>query len=87
MSTFRILYMRESRLDRAEVLNGLDLLEVIDRASDRVGTRTAEIWSEQGKVGIIGPMPRRQRPPDDRLFDQRESEIADIMTARLRLTP
>ena len=53
MQTYRILYLRESRLDHSEILPGLDLLEVIDRATELADNRTAEIWSENGKVGIV----------------------------------
>ena len=41
MPTFRILYLRESKLEHAETLSGLDLLDAIDKASDRVGPETA----------------------------------------------
>ena len=86
MPTFRILYLRQSKLEDTETLFGLDLLEAIDRASDRVGPETAEIWSAQGKVGVVSPMPRRSHARND-AEDQEEAEIAKVMRARLRLTP
>ena len=87
MPTFRILYLCQSRLEHSETLSGLDLLDAIDKASDRVGPETAEIWSDRGKVGVVAPLPRRSYsraafPPDGE-----EAEIAQVMKARLRLTP
>jgi hypothetical protein len=87
MPTFRILYLRQSRLEGTETLSGLDLLDAIDKASDRVGPETAEIWSDQGKVGIVAPLPRRCHPNGDAQRDDDEAEIAEVMRARLRLTP
>jgi hypothetical protein len=87
MPTFRILYLRQSRLASTETLFGLDLLDAIDKASDRVGPETAEIWSDQGKVGIVAPLPRRSHPNRDAQRDGDEAEIAEVMRARLRLTP
>jgi len=86
MPTFRILYLRQSKLERAETLSGLDLLDAIDKASDRLGPETAEIWSDQGKVGIVAPLPRRSSA-GNYTRDGKEAEIADVMRARLRLTP
>lgn len=87
MPTFRILYLRQSRLEGAETHSGLDLLDAIDIASDRVGPETAEIWSDQGKVGIVAPLPRRSHPNSDARRDDDEAEITEVMRARLRLTP
>ena len=86
MPMFRILYLRQSKLERAETLDGLDLLEAIDRASDSVGPETAEIWSDQGKVGVVAPIPRRQfEEPEGP--ERPESQISNIMKARLSVTP
>jgi hypothetical protein len=87
MPTFRILYLRQSKLEHAETLSGLDLLDAIDKASDRVGPETAEIWSDRGKVGMIAPLPRRSHRKDAVQPDNEEAEIAQVMSARLRLTP
>ena len=87
MPTFRILYLRQSRLEHSETLSGLDLLDAIDKASDRVGPETAEIWSDQGKVGIVAPMPRRSNPKGGVQHDGDKAEIAEVMKASLRLTP
>jgi hypothetical protein len=87
MPKFRILYLRQSRLEGAETHSGLDLLDAIDIASHRVGPETAEIWSDQGKVGIVAPLPRRSYPNGDAQRDGDEAEIAEVMRARLRLTP
>ena len=87
MPTFRILYLRQSRLEHTETLSGLDLLEAIDKAADHVGPETAEIWSDQGKVGIVAPLPPRSPEDRDGQPAAEESEIAEVMKARLRLTP
>ena len=87
MPTFRILYLRQSRLEHSETLSGLDLLDAIDKASDRVGPETAEIWSDQGKVGVVAPLPRRSHSRAAFQPDGEEAEIAQVMKARLRLTP
>lgn len=55
METFQILYFRESVLEDTETIEALDLLEAIERASGRPPDLRAEIWSEKGKVGIVGP--------------------------------
>jgi hypothetical protein len=87
MPTFRILYLRQNKLEAAETLSGLDLLDAIDKASDRVGPATAEIWSDQGKVGIVAPLPRRLHAKGDGQRGGDGAKIAAVMKARLRLTP
>ena len=87
MPTFRILYLRQSRLEHSETLSGLDLLDAIDKASDRVGPETAEIWSDQGKVGVVAPLPRRSHRKSSAQPDGEGREILQVMRARLRLTP
>jgi hypothetical protein len=87
VQTYRILYLRESRLDHSELLPGLDLLDVIDRATEQANDRTAEIWSENGKVGIVD-LPSATPP----LLSAHpevggEAEISEEMRARLRLLP
>ena len=51
MQKFRVLYLRHNKLEHSESLTGLDLLEVIEKASKRVPDLSAEIWSERGRVG------------------------------------
>ena len=87
MPTFRILYLRQSRLEHSETLSGLDLLEAIDKASYRVGPETAEIWSDQGKVGIVVPIPRRSNPKGGAQHDGDKAGIAEGMKSRLRPAP
>lgn len=86
MQTYRILYLRENRLDQSEILPGLDLLEVIDVATEHVAGRTAEIWSENGKVGIVAPPPEvvEQAASEDGAPDD-GAEITEEMRARLHL--
>lgn len=84
--TSRILYLRQSKLEGAETLSNLDLLDAVDKKPDRVGPETAEIWSDHGKVVVVAPMPRRPDPKDDAKRHD-EAEIAKVMRARLGLTP
>ena len=60
METFRILYFRENVLERAEEVEVRDILEAIDKACDKPADCTAEVWSEKGRVGIVGPAPDAQ---------------------------
>jgi hypothetical protein len=88
MPTFRILYLRQSKLEATETLSGgVDLLDAIEKASDRVGPETAEIWSDQGKVGVVAPLPRRSHSAGAVQPDGEEAEIAQIMKARLSQAP
>ena len=57
MQTFRILYFRESVLDSAEEVEVEDMLEAIEKASDKSPEITAEVWGERGRVGVVGPSP------------------------------
>jgi hypothetical protein len=52
---FRIFYFQGSVLDQTEELDARDVLEAIERASGKPPKVSAEIWSEKGRVGIIGP--------------------------------
>ena len=91
MQTFRILYLRNCVLHRTETLDALDLLEAIDRASERCGEETAEIWSANGKVGSVAPLPQRDGGstlPERRTANRNEdSAIAREMRRRLDLAP
>lgn len=57
MQTFRILYFRESQLESTEKVRVRDVLEAIDKASRKSPELSAEVWSDKGRVGIIGPTP------------------------------
>lgn len=54
MPKFRIFYFRQSQLDHAEEVDVPDVLAAIERATAQPPYLKAEIWSEKGKVGIIG---------------------------------
>lgn len=54
MARFRIFYFRDSVLDRAEEVEARDILEIIKTATGKSPELRAEIWSENGKVGIVG---------------------------------
>jgi hypothetical protein len=90
MQTFRILYLRESVLRRAETIDARDLLDVIDKAaSERPPQDTAEIWSDMGKVGIVAPSPRQAGGPSGAAGEEEAeapgAEIAEEMKERLKL--
>lgn len=55
MPAFRIFYFRHSVLDHAEKVEARDLLGAIEKVSGKPGHLRAEIWSDKGKVGIVGP--------------------------------
>ena len=54
MPSFRIFYFRHSLLDHAEEVEVSDVLDAVRRASAKAPDLKAEIWSDKGKVGIIG---------------------------------
>ena len=85
MPTFQILYLRENVLDHSEELDVRDLLDAIDRAMTKSPGLTAEIRSDGGRVGLLGPS-FGEGPASSTDSDQRqESEIAEEMKLRLRL--
>lgn len=57
MQTFRILYFRDSILERAEEVRMRDMLEAIDKASGKPPHLRAEVWSEEKRVGEVNAMP------------------------------
>ena len=59
MQTFRLLYFRESILERAQEVHVRDVLEAIELAAGQPSDIRIEIWSDKGRVGIIGPSPIR----------------------------
>ena len=68
MPLFRIYYFRHNVLEQTEEAEVRDVLEAIEHASGKDLEVHAEIWSEKGKVGVIGASPiHRQlnvsRPP------------------------
>jgi hypothetical protein len=60
VETFRILYFRESVLEHSEEVEVRDVLEAIDKASAKAPELSVEVWSDQGRVGMIGPAPSAQ---------------------------
>lgn len=77
--SFRILYLRDHVLQSSELLTEADLLDAIDRASEKVHGTTAEVWSDRGKVGIIDGT---SRPVQGKQPIQ-EAAITSVMRARL----
>ena len=57
MPTFRIFYFRHNVLDEAEEVEVRDVLGAIEKAAGKPPDVRAEIWSDKGRVGIIGPSP------------------------------
>jgi len=55
MRTFRLLYFRESLLEQAEEVSAPSVLEAIRRATGQPPDIRVEVWSENGRVGTIGP--------------------------------
>ena len=85
MQPLRILYFRQSILERAEFGQG-DLLEVIEQAAEHRSGERAEIWSEDlGKVGIVEPLPRQHRNADRVPTGDEGAEITRVMKPRLDL--
>jgi hypothetical protein len=91
MPTFHILYLRDNVLDHSEEIELRDLLDAIDIAMAKAPELTAEIRCNGTRVGIVGPCPdsgaiRFQERVDEDSDRPRESEIAEEMKVRLRLT-
>ena len=57
MQTFRILYFRDSILEHAEEVRLRDMLEAIDKASQKAPDLRAEVWSEEKRVGEVNAVP------------------------------
>ena len=57
MQDFRILYFRDSVLEKAEEVRARDLLEVVKHAAGQPPEVRVEVWSDKGRVGVILPSP------------------------------
>jgi hypothetical protein len=55
VAAFRIFYFRHSVLDHAEEVEARDLLAAVQKLSGTPSDLSVEIWSDKGKVGIVGP--------------------------------
>jgi hypothetical protein len=55
MQTYRLLYFRESLLERAREVQVDDVLEAIEKAAGQAPDVRVEVWSEDRRVGIIRP--------------------------------
>lgn len=90
MPTFQILYLRESVLDHSEEIDVCDLLEAIDQAMTKAPDLTAEIRSNGGRVGLVGPSLNEDALRSAELSagdpdHPQECEIAEEMKVRLRM--
>ena len=59
MKCFRLLYFRDSLLVNAEEVRVRDLLEAVEKAGGQPPDVRVEVWSDNDRVGIIGPSPLR----------------------------
>ena len=55
MQRFRIFYFRKNVLHHSEELQVRDMLDAVDLARGAEPDVRAEIWSERGRVGMLGP--------------------------------
>lgn len=90
MEEFRVLYLHNNVLTESEAFRARDVLEAIDRASGRSPDISAEIWSGNRRVAVVGPFPRNESivPNPTRrsdAVDESGSEIEKLMRARLDL--
>jgi phosphoserine phosphatase len=89
MPTFQILYFRENVLAHSEDATVRDLLEAIDKATDKAPDLSAEIRSKGVRVGLVGPsLNEGVRPAGITASEParaQESEIAEEMKVRLRM--
>jgi hypothetical protein len=90
MPIFQILYLRENVLVRSEDVDVRDLLDAIDKASDKAPDLTAEIRCDGVRVGLIGPSldENALRSAELAAEDNERSpecEIAEEMRSRLSL--
>jgi hypothetical protein len=58
VQTFQLLYFRESILENAEEVRVRDVLEAVERASGKPSDMRVEVWSDKGRVGLIGTAPQ-----------------------------
>ena len=54
METFRLLFFRGSLLERAEEVRAANVLDAIHGAFGNPPDIRVEIWSDKGRVGLIG---------------------------------
>ena len=59
MKCFRLLYLRDGLLVDAEEVRVRDLLEAVEKAAGQPPDVRVEVWSESGRVAIVGPSPLR----------------------------
>jgi hypothetical protein len=55
MTTFRLLYFRESLLAQAQEVRVRDVVEAIEKAAGQPPDIRVEVWSDNGRVAVIGP--------------------------------
>ena len=57
VQTFRLIYFRDNVLQYAELVHVRDVLEAIEKASGKPPELRVEVWSERGRVGLLGVSP------------------------------
>ncbi len=55
MKAYRLLYFRESLLERAREVQAGDVLEAVEKAAGQPPDVRVEVWSKDRRVGIIRP--------------------------------
>jgi hypothetical protein len=55
VAKFRIFYFRDSMLDHAEEVEARSVVDAVATIAGKPPEVRAEIWSDSGRVGIIGP--------------------------------
>ena len=55
MKRFRLLYLHNAILENVEEVEARDILEAVEKASGKPPHLKVEIWSDQRRVGEIGP--------------------------------
>ena len=60
MPTYRLIFFRSSRLDRAETIEAPDALSAIHEAARRPSEGVVELWGDQGKLATFRPTTRHR---------------------------
>lgn len=55
MTTFRLLYFRDSLLQGAEEIRARDVVAAVEKIAAQPADVRIEVWSATGRVAVIGP--------------------------------
>jgi hypothetical protein len=59
MQTYRLLYLRDARLEDIREVQARDLVEAIGKAAGQPPDVRVEVWSDKGRVGVVRTSPRK----------------------------